>query len=191
MRILDLSVARGVRSRGPAPASELQQTGLATAPAKRLNVPRIAEAPACLECREHHTLFIGNARVVVGEVVHFHIRDELVEAERFHIKLEELRAVGRMGGGRYTRTRPVRLPGVIGRRLGAWAGSSPFDPCTLADGLEEAAASRSVFSTFTSSSWPEPLPWRSQATSLHPHRQGFQGSSDESGEPGASGLFHP
>ena len=112
MRILDLSVARGVRSRGPAPASELQQAGLATAPAKRLNVPRIAEAPACLECREHHTLFIGNARVVIGEVVHFYIRDELVEAElveaeRFHVKLEELRAVGRMGGGRCTRTRDL------------------------------------------------------------------------------------
>lgn len=91
----------------PAQVDELEAAGLKTVPAERLDAPRIAGAPACLECREHQTTFVGNTCIVLGEVLHLYIRDDLVESERFHVKLEALRAVGRMGGGRYARTRDL------------------------------------------------------------------------------------
>jgi flavin reductase (DIM6/NTAB) family NADH-FMN oxidoreductase RutF len=48
---------------------ELAQAKLTTAPCKRVAAPRIAESPACLECREVATLEIGRSRVVIGEVL--------------------------------------------------------------------------------------------------------------------------
>lgn len=85
--------------------SELEVAGLHTAPSVEVGVPRIAGAPACLECREHATLLIGHTRVVIGEVLHLYLRDDVVDPERFHIDFERLAAVGRLGGGFYTRTR--------------------------------------------------------------------------------------
>lgn len=68
-------------------------------------MPRIAEAPVSLEGREVTTLLIGNARIVVGEVLHLHLRDDLLDRERMRVHTDRLGAVGRMqGGGWYTRT---------------------------------------------------------------------------------------
>lgn len=88
----------------PAEVSEAEDQDLVLAPSVSINVPRIARAPASIECREHTTMFIGNTRIVIGEALHLWIRDELVDTERFHVNMEAMHAVGRMGGGRYTRT---------------------------------------------------------------------------------------
>ena len=89
----------------PAGASETDALGLATAPLPGTDVPRIAEAPAALACREHTTLHIGETRVVLGVVEHLFVRDDLVDPERWRIDQAALRPVGRLGGGLYTRTR--------------------------------------------------------------------------------------
>ena len=89
----------------PPDVSEVEAIGLTTAPSARIDVPRLADAPASLECREVVTLTIRNTRVVVGEVVHLHVRDGLLDPERMYIDAEQLRMVGRMQGRRYTRTR--------------------------------------------------------------------------------------
>lgn len=88
----------------PAGSSEIVEQGLALAPSVSINVPRIAQAPASIECREHTTMFIGNTRIVIGEALHLWIRDELVDSEQFHIDMEAMHVVGRMGGGKYIRT---------------------------------------------------------------------------------------
>ena len=83
---------------------ELEQVGLTSAPSAMVDVPRIAEAPASLECREAATVRVGRSRIVIGEVLVLHVRDELVDLEKMYIDAERLRAVGRMGGLGYTRT---------------------------------------------------------------------------------------
>ena len=89
----------------PPGVDELDQAGLTTAPSMQIDVPRIAEAPASLECREVTTLEIGRTRIVLGEVLHLHVRDDLVDPARLYVHAERLHAVGRMhGGGWYTRT---------------------------------------------------------------------------------------
>lgn len=88
----------------PAAVSEAEEQDLALVPSVCIDVPRIAQAPASIECREHTTMFIGNTRIVIGEALHLWIRDEMVDLERFYVDMEAMHVVGRMGGGKYIRT---------------------------------------------------------------------------------------
>lgn len=89
----------------PPGVNELDVAGLTTRPSVEVDPPCIDEAPANLECKVATILYVGHTRIVVGEVLHFHIRDDLVDPEKLYIDTEKLKAVGRMhGGGWYTRT---------------------------------------------------------------------------------------
>jgi flavin reductase (DIM6/NTAB) family NADH-FMN oxidoreductase RutF len=84
---------------------ELAHAGLAVLPGTAIDCPRIAMAPAALECRLHSFLEIGSSReIILGEVVHAHIRADAVD-ERLHIDPTMIDAVGRMGGHGYVSTR--------------------------------------------------------------------------------------
>ena len=84
-------------------ASELELTGLATSPSVRVRPPRITLAPAAFECRTTRVLPVGSARVVIGEVVHVHLDDAVVD-ERLRVDPDRLKAIGRMAGSSYART---------------------------------------------------------------------------------------
>jgi flavin reductase (DIM6/NTAB) family NADH-FMN oxidoreductase RutF len=43
--------------------------------------------------------------IVIGEVVRFHVDDRIIDASSYKIDAEKLRAVGRMSGYDYARTR--------------------------------------------------------------------------------------
>ncbi len=90
----------------PPGVNELDVANLTTLPSSAVSVPRIAEAPASLECREFTTLEVGRARVILGQVVAIHVRDEFVDPAGPYIRAEELHAIGRMNGkGAYVKTR--------------------------------------------------------------------------------------
>ena len=90
----------------PPGVNELDVANLKTVPSSAVSVPRIAEAPAALECREFTTLEVGRARVILGQVVAIHVRDEFVDPAGPYIRAEELHAIGRMNGkGAYVKTR--------------------------------------------------------------------------------------
>jgi flavin reductase (DIM6/NTAB) family NADH-FMN oxidoreductase RutF len=76
--------------------SELTRAGLTAAPSSVVKVPRIAEAPASLECVEWGTLRIGNNRVVIGLIKRLHLRDELFDAEKRRVRTDKLFTIGRM-----------------------------------------------------------------------------------------------
>ena len=85
---------------------ELKLAGLQTEPSLVVSVPRIAKAPAALECREITTMEIGNSRIVLGQVVAMHVKDQFINPAGPYIRAEELHAVGRMNGkGAYVKTR--------------------------------------------------------------------------------------
>lgn len=88
--------------------SEFELSGLTPAPSRVVGVPRVAESPVCFECRVLHIIRLApgvaaGGNIVVGEVVHVYIRDDLVN-ERMHVDPVKLAAVGRMGGIGYCRT---------------------------------------------------------------------------------------
>jgi len=94
----------------PEGTNELDMAGLTPAPSQVVSTPRIAEAHAALECREHTTLEIGRSRIILGRVVAIYVDDAYVDPAGPYIKAEELHAVGRMNGlGNYVRTRDAFL----------------------------------------------------------------------------------
>ena len=62
--------------------NELTRAGLTAAPSSIVKPPRIAEAPASLECVEWGTLQIGGNRVVIGLIKRLHLRDEFLTRKR-------------------------------------------------------------------------------------------------------------
>ncbi len=90
----------------PYGVSELAYAGLRTAPSSVVKAPRIAEAPASLECVEWGTLQIGDNRLIIGLVKRVHLRDELIDPATLRIRSENFHAVGRMASPHwYCRTR--------------------------------------------------------------------------------------
>jgi flavin reductase (DIM6/NTAB) family NADH-FMN oxidoreductase RutF len=90
----------------PEEVDELEMAGLATAASTMVNVPRIAQAHAALECREHATIEIGRSRIILGRVVGIYVEDRFIDPAGPYVKAEELHAIGRMNGlGSYVRTR--------------------------------------------------------------------------------------
>jgi flavin reductase (DIM6/NTAB) family NADH-FMN oxidoreductase RutF len=89
--------------------SEFELTGLGAATSRVVKPPRVAESPVAFECRTLHIHSTnpgkpGGGNVVIGEVVHIYVRDDLLN-DRMHVDADMLAAVGRMGGLGYCRTR--------------------------------------------------------------------------------------
>ena len=86
---------------------EFEIAGFTAAPSDLVKPPRVAESDVNLECKRvliiEFSELPGGGNLVVGEVVRIHVADKLVE--NFKIDPDKLRAVGRMGGNSYTRTR--------------------------------------------------------------------------------------
>lgn len=93
----------------PAEVNEFELVGLTPAPAERVVVPRVAECPACFECRLHREIEFGDAALVVGEILLGHVADDRLEDGR--VDARRLAAVGRLGGDGYSVVRDVlRIP---------------------------------------------------------------------------------
>ncbi len=92
----------------PPEADEFEAAGLTALPSVEIRAPRVAEAPVQMECRLQQIVEIGalpgGGSLVLGEVVRWHIRDDAWR-EGMHVLPEALRAVGRMAGSTYVRTR--------------------------------------------------------------------------------------
>lgn len=89
----------------PPEISEIEAAKLSLLPSTKINVPRIAESPAQLECRHHSTIEIGRTRVLLGIVVQLHVADKFYDAEKNRIRTDEIQMIGRMHGrAAYTRT---------------------------------------------------------------------------------------
>jgi flavin reductase (DIM6/NTAB) family NADH-FMN oxidoreductase RutF len=90
----------------PAEMSEVEIAGFCTIPSQKIKPPRLAEAHAALECREHTTMEIGRSRIILGRVVAIYVEDRYVDPAGPYIRAEELHSIGRMNGlGNYVRTR--------------------------------------------------------------------------------------
>jgi flavin reductase (DIM6/NTAB) family NADH-FMN oxidoreductase RutF len=84
---------------------EFSRTGLTAVPGDAVAAPMVGECRANLECRVSQHVEIGEDEVasvvVFGEVVSFHVDEELIN-ERHHVDPLKLEAVGRLGGPNYT-----------------------------------------------------------------------------------------
>jgi flavin reductase (DIM6/NTAB) family NADH-FMN oxidoreductase RutF len=91
----------------PPEVDEFPLSGLTPVPSEAVRPPRVAESRAQMECKLLQVIYTGHAPrsgvIVLGQIVRFHIRENLVENLR--VDQAGLNAVGRMAGHTWVRTR--------------------------------------------------------------------------------------
>jgi flavin reductase (DIM6/NTAB) family NADH-FMN oxidoreductase RutF len=95
----------------PPEVDEFNVSGLTPAASDLVRPPRVRESHVNMECKlfqivEVSTLPWGGS-LVLGEVIRFHVDDAVLDGsgDKFRIDPGRLRAIGRMGGNVYARTR--------------------------------------------------------------------------------------
>ena len=88
----------------PADVDEIALTGLTALPSVKVRAPRVAEAPINLECRVAQVIQVGRGphNLVLGEIVHFHVRDDIYDAATGRVDMHRLKPVGRLAGQAYS-----------------------------------------------------------------------------------------
>jgi flavin reductase (DIM6/NTAB) family NADH-FMN oxidoreductase RutF len=101
------AAANAASAEAPPEVDEFTLSGLTPLPSHSVRPPRVAEAPAQMECKLLQVIYTGHEPasgvIVLGEVVRFHVRADLFED--FRVDPAGLDAVGRMAGNTWVRTR--------------------------------------------------------------------------------------
>jgi len=87
----------------PPGMSEPAEVGFTLAPSSRVAPPRLAEAPAALECTFDREIAMPTRRIIIGQVRHLHVRDGLVDPQTLRVDMDKYHAVGRLFANRYCR----------------------------------------------------------------------------------------
>lgn len=86
----------------PPEVDEFALTGLTAAPSVVVKAPRVLEAPINMECKVVRILPVGRAQLTLGEVVQWHVRDDVYDAATGRLDMHRLRPVGRLTGNLYS-----------------------------------------------------------------------------------------
>ena len=85
---------------------EFAIAGLTPVPGTKVDAPMVGEAPANLECEVVEVIDIGaegRNRMVIGEVVAIHVREDALDGTR--VKPDVIDAIGRLAGSGYVTSR--------------------------------------------------------------------------------------
>jgi flavin reductase (DIM6/NTAB) family NADH-FMN oxidoreductase RutF len=93
----------------PSGVDEIAEAGVETVPSIAVRPPRIAQAPVALECRRTGKVDLGDGRSIeIGEVLHMHIRDDVVDPEKHYVDTAKLGLIARLQNpGWYVRTSDI------------------------------------------------------------------------------------
>ena len=88
---------------------EFTQAGLVAAPSVKVKPPRVAAAPVNMECRLAQIIPVGNLphHLIVGEIVHMHVRDDVFDPATGRLDMHRLKPVGRLAGHLYTHVHDI------------------------------------------------------------------------------------
>lgn len=89
----------------PEGLNELAEADLTAVSSSAVKPPRIKESPVNMECKLIEELRFGDGgkrSIVLGEVLRFHVHDEVL-TPRGHIDLTQMKPVGRLAGSGYIR----------------------------------------------------------------------------------------
>ena len=119
LNLVDEQMAKPMRISGhefSSDVSEFEMAGLTPVAASRVKHPRIAQAAASFECVVNRLVAVsGTQEIVIGEIVHLHTRDGIVDPATLRISEDRYQPIGRLYGNRYCTTRerfdlPAELP---------------------------------------------------------------------------------
>ena len=101
------AAANATAAEVPPEVDEFELAGLTPLRSSVVRPPRVAESPAHMECKLLQVIYTshqpGGGVIVLGEIVRFHVRADLVG--EFRVDPAGLDAVGRMAGDTWVRTR--------------------------------------------------------------------------------------
>jgi flavin reductase (DIM6/NTAB) family NADH-FMN oxidoreductase RutF len=83
----------------PPGVDEFRVAAVEHAPSRKVSPPRVASAKAAMECRLRQLMEMGDATIIFGDVVHFHIDASICVDGR--VDIERLMPVGRLSGSGY------------------------------------------------------------------------------------------
>ena len=87
----------------PPDVDEFAVTKLTALPSAVVKAPRVGEAPINMECKLVRILPVGKkASLVLGEIVQWHVRDDVYDAATGRLDMHRLRPVGRLCGNLYS-----------------------------------------------------------------------------------------
>ena len=108
VNIADEPLARAMHESSgdfPPDIGEPDYLGLKLAPSTEIAVPRLADAPWAMECKLWKLIDVNDdRRLIMGEGIHFHIRDELWDDKAMRVHMDRYHPIGRMFADRYCRT---------------------------------------------------------------------------------------
>ncbi len=82
--------------------SEIEALGIPLLPSRHVKPPRIAISPVQMECRLDQVIVLGRGinTLYIGEVVAFHLRDDIYDGQR--VDTAAMRPIARLGGPYYS-----------------------------------------------------------------------------------------
>ena len=92
-----------------ADVDEFAKAGLQAASSVKVRAPRVAAAPVSMECRLARVIPVGNLphHLIVGEIVHMHVRDDVYDPATGRLDMHRLKPVGRLAGHLYTHVHDI------------------------------------------------------------------------------------
>lgn len=90
----------------PPEVSEPEVLGLGVVPSTAVKPPRLADAPAALECTLYQQIEIGTRRLLaIGQIHWLHVRDGVIDPDTLRVNMANYFPIGRMFADRYVTTR--------------------------------------------------------------------------------------
>lgn len=83
----------------PESVSEFDKVGLTAAPSQMIKPPRVVESKISMECRLYQHIDLGKSGLVLGQIVCFHVADEVWKEGS--VDIEALQPIGRLSGTAY------------------------------------------------------------------------------------------
>jgi flavin reductase (DIM6/NTAB) family NADH-FMN oxidoreductase RutF len=93
----------------PPDVDEFVEARLTVAPSVKVGAPRVANAPVSMECRVAQIIPVGRLphHLVMGEIVHLHVRDDVYDPASGRLDMHKLKPVGRLAGHLYTHVHDI------------------------------------------------------------------------------------
>ena len=79
---------------------EFNEANLTPEQSLTVKAPRIKESPINIECRKFEIINIEKMGIIFGEILNFHIKDDLLN-EKGYVDTKKIEIVGRLGGAEY------------------------------------------------------------------------------------------
>jgi flavin reductase (DIM6/NTAB) family NADH-FMN oxidoreductase RutF len=109
INVVDDELAEQMNATSGEYAPDVDEFQLAGLEAAQVAAPRVARAPIAMECRFLRAIPVGNKpnHLIMGEIVYFHVRDDIYDPATGRLDMHRLRPVGRLTGNLYTHVHDI------------------------------------------------------------------------------------